>query len=139
MLGVEEVSTKAQSVTNLLFHVQLVFDPEWRRLQERHEPARCDSYIRFENPLELEQWLVVEPYICEVAGGDAGRLEAVRDCRLREAGIALFAGKPLLLGGRDDFTVPQQAGGAIVIESRNPQDVRRHQDRLFRTWRYRPS
>jgi hypothetical protein len=42
-----------------------------------------------------------------------------------EGGVVLFAREALLLGRRDDLSVTDQAGGAVVIISGYPKDIYR--------------
>ncbi len=45
--------------------------------------------------------------------------------RAGNAGIALLAGEALLGRGGDDLAVAEQAGGAVVVEGRDAEDVHR--------------
>src|SRR5207249_744021 len=53
----------------------------------------------------------------------AAFLEAVSDRLLRESRVVLLPSEPLLLSGRNDLTVSEETRRAVVVESRDPQDV----------------
>src|SRR5688572_954039 len=103
--------------------VQLVLDPEWTGPEERANAARRNTEIGFENALELEQGLVVEPDVVEIASCNLSLAQAEVDGVTREAGIALHAREALLLHGGDDFAVAHEARRTVVVEGGNPQDV----------------
>src|SRR5688500_6334269 len=61
MLGVEKVPLEpAECVTKLPVGEELFLYPQRSSLEERAESARCDTEISLENPLELEERLVIE-------------------------------------------------------------------------------
>ena len=72
--------------------------------------------IRLQDPLELDQRLLVEDDVVEVGGGDAGFRQAVPDGVPRVAEVVLLPGEPLLLSGGDDVAVLDQGGRAVVVE-----------------------
>ena len=49
--------------------------------------------------------------------------KAIFDGVSREAGIMLFAGKSLLLGGGNNFPIANQGGSAVVIICRDPKNA----------------
>ena len=62
--------------------------------------------------------------------------QAVRDGLVRERGVVLLAREALFLRGGDDLAVAEQAGGAVVIEGRDAEDVLvRHPN--LRPWLFR--
>ena len=87
-----------------------------------HSPT--PSIISLEDALELEERLVVEADEVDLVDGDPLGVETERDGVARERRVALHAREPLLLGSGDDGAVLEQAGGAVVIESGDPEDVR---------------
>ena len=102
---------------------ELVAQPHRHRGDELRQPAGRHAEILLEQPLELEQGLVVEADVVEVGGGESGRLEAVRDGVARESGVMLLAGEALLLRRGDDLTVAHQTGRRIVVEGGDAQDA----------------
>ncbi len=65
---------------------QLLADPERQGLAERAEARRGVGEVGFQEPLELEQGLVVEADPVEVGGGQAGLGQAVVDGLRGEGG-----------------------------------------------------
>jgi hypothetical protein len=51
-------------------------------------------------------------------------LEAIVDRAPWKVRVALFAREAFLRPGGDDLAVSEKAGGAVVIESRDPENVR---------------
>src|SRR6185503_5837999 len=125
VLRVENVSLVVQGLAELSIDEQLVLDPEGAGLEERGKAAGSDAEIRFQDPLELEQRLVVERDAVELARPEADRGQAVVDRAGGKGRVTLLPGEPFLLRGRDDVTVAQQARGAVVIERGNSEDVGR--------------
>src|SRR5687767_15900389 len=50
-------------------------------------------------------------------------LEAIVDCLMRKPAVVFYSGKTFFLGCGDNFTVPDQRSGRVVIEARNAQDI----------------
>jgi urease accessory protein UreE len=71
--------------------------------------------------MELEERLVVEDHPVERRSGRLGQAEA--DGVRRERGVVLDSGEALLLGGRDDLAVVDQAGGRVVVVAADSQDL----------------
>src|SRR5207247_999279 len=99
MFGVQQLALVSELATELSIHVQLLFHPHRRGLEERAETARCDAEIRFEDSLELEKRLVVEANVGKVADRDAGFAEAVFHRATGKACVSLFPGEALFLSG----------------------------------------
>ena len=77
MLGVEDLALVAQLPPQLLVEVELVLDPERPRHEERSKPLRRDAEVGLQDPLELEQGLVVKADEGQVADADAPGAKAV--------------------------------------------------------------
>src|SRR2546430_4445971 len=121
MLGVQNLALIAERFAQLPVHEELVLQPHRRRLEKRHEPSGGDSEIRIENALELEERLVVKADERQISGRDAARPQTILHGVRREGGVPLLARKPLLLCRDEDRAVPEQAGGAVVVERGNPR------------------
>ena len=132
VLGVQQFTVVLQGAPDLAIEEQLFLDPERARHAELGEASRRHTEVRLEDPLELEQRLVVEADVREIADRNGARREAVADCMDRKRRIPLFPRKPLLLGRRHDLAVAQQAGGAVVIERGDAKDVSRGHGRRAR-------
>ena len=100
---------------------QLLLQPQRHGHAERVEAPRREGEIGLEQPLELQERLVVEGDVVDVAELHADMVEAVLHRVLGEAGIVLLAGEALLLRGRDQMAVVDQRGRAVVIEGRDAQ------------------
>ena len=107
---------------------QLFLQPERDRQPERTEAARRERQIGLEQPLELDERLFVEHHVVEIGRFHAGLIEAIADRGRRKPRVVLDAGEALLLRGGDDAAVDDQRRGAVVIEGRNAEDARRHQN-----------
>src|SRR2546426_4064448 len=123
MLGVQELAREPQRLAKLSVHVQLVLEPDRCGQEERSEAARRDAKIGLEDPLELEQGLVIEADVGKIGRSDAGGPQAVFGGTRRERRVPLLTAETLLLCSRDNLPVPQQAGGAVVVECGDTQDV----------------
>ena len=123
VLGKEDLPVIAEGAGDVVLLEELLFDPERPRLQERAVAARRDGQVRLEDPLELEEGLVVEADDVDVLNGDAGVFQAEVDGTGREGRIALHAREALFLACRDDFAVPEESGGTVVVVRRDAEDV----------------
>ena len=81
-------------------------------------PAGAKGEIGLQQPVEGQQRLVVEPDVIDLVEGDPSGVETVRRRLGRKARVVLLPGESLLLGSRDDLTIPHQRGRAVVIEGR---------------------
>ena len=126
VLGKDEAPliAAAERLAHLPREMQLPLDPQRQRLPERSEPAGRVGEIGLEQPLELEQRLVVEGDVIELVGADSAALEAERDRLRREAVVVLPPGETLFLRGGHDVPVHDQRRRRIVVERRDSQDGR---------------
>ena len=122
---VEIFRERPELVTQQVLLKQLFAQPERDRHLEGGEPARRHRDVGFQQPLEFEEWLVVEYDMVEFVGRDAGFGEAIGDRVVRERGVVLAAGETLLLRRRDDPAVFDQRGRAVVVEGGNAEDPHR--------------
>ena len=129
---------RAEAAAQLAAHVQLLAEPDRHRLGERPQADRREREVGLEQPVELQDRLVIEGDEVEVARRDACRAQAVVDGPGREVGVVLLAGEALLLRRGDDLPVPQQGGGGVVVEGGDAEDVGGHGERRARAgWRGR--
>ena len=101
---------------------QLLLEPERDGHAERRKAPGREGEIALQQPLELEEGLVVERHIIHLAQADPGRLEAIGDGRAGEARIVLPAAETLLLGGGNDQAVLDERRRAVVVESGDAED-----------------
>src|SRR5690348_6816448 len=126
MLGVEHLSAEVvELLPQYRVRMDTLVDPEGSGLDERSEAARRQGEIALEKAVQLEERLLVEGHRGELVRSEPGAVEAETSGVPRKRGVALDSGEALLLGGSNDLPVGQQAGGAVVVEGGDPQDVLR--------------
>jgi len=95
--------------------VQLLPQPERNRQTERRQPARRKGKVCFEQPLKLEQRLVVEDDVIEVPGRSPPARQQYTTAWTGKRGIVLLAAEALLLRGGNDAArrgrAPQRCRG----------------------------
>ena len=102
---------------------QLLFQPHRHGRHKGAEPARRKRQIGLQQPLKFDQRLLIKHDCAEVRQSDAPLAQTVANRLGGKPRIVLLARKPLFLGRRQDLPVSDQAGRAIVIESRDAQDI----------------
>src|SRR5579859_6108763 len=95
---------------------QLFLEPDRQRHAERGKAARREGEIGFEQPLECEEWFVVEDDVVDSGRADLGFVETILDGVAGKPGIVLLAGEAFLLRGSDDPTVGYQGCRAVMVE-----------------------
>src|SRR4030095_1970468 len=131
----EDVPLEARdALFDHLRHLEFLLNPEGNRPLERPIALERILQIRLEEPTEGQDGVVVVGDAAQIGRLDACFLQAESDGGGGEALITLAAGKPLLLGRRDQLPIPQEAGRAVVIEGGDPQDISRHQGLPNRDW-----
>ena len=104
---------------------QLLADPDRHRHAEGPEAARRVGHVGLQQPLELQERLVVEGDMVHLVQPDAGLVEHAAHRVRGEARVVLLAGEPLLLRGGDRLSVHEKRGRAVMVIGRQAQD-RRH-------------
>src|SRR5690606_25871972 len=107
----------------------LLFGPHRQRPAKLREAARREGEPGLEEPVELGEWLVVERDEVELRGVDARLAQAIRDGVGREGRVVLLPREALFLRRREELTVADEAGGAVVVEGADPEDVHRRAER----------
>src|SRR5215831_4207460 len=74
---------------------QLLPEPERDRHPKRAEPARRERDVGFEEPLELEEWLIVEGDLVDLIEPDPRFGETVVQGLVRKTRVVLLAAEPL--------------------------------------------
>src|SRR2546426_607580 len=124
MLGVQHVPLVAvQRPMDVAVGEELFLQPRGPRHAERGEAFGGDPEIGLEDPLELEERLVVKADVRELGRCDSGHLKAVPHRVPWKRRVALLAREALFLRRGDDLAVSEQAGGAVVIERREAKNV----------------
>ena len=116
MLRIEDLAVVSQLFVEAAIDVELFLDPKRTGKQVGPESTRHYPKVCLENPLELEQWLVVKADVVQLIGAKARFPEAVLNRMDRKRLVVLLARESLLLCGSHDLTVDNQRGGGIVIE-----------------------
>src|SRR5262249_37352640 len=98
-------------------------DPERDGFEEGAEAGRGVGQERVQNAVELKERLFVKDDVIQFGGRDATLAQAVLDSVLGIPFVVLLSSKPLLLGGRQDATVADQTGRAVVVIGGNAQDI----------------
>src|SRR5262249_35638874 len=102
---------------------KLLPKPHRDRHREGLQAPGSEREIRFQEPLELEERLVVEHDVVDRVQVYSRLAQAVLDGMARKARVVLLSGKALFLGGSRDLAVSDERGGAVVIERRNAEDA----------------
>ena len=124
VLAVQEIAlVPTEGAPDVPIRKELFLDPQRPRHAERGETARRDAQVGLKDPLELEERLVIEPHALQIRGLNAGGAETVGHGLRRERRVPLLARETLLLSRGDDLAILQQAGGAVMIEGRETEDV----------------
>src|SRR5687767_1674968 len=76
-----------------------------------------------EDAIELQKRLFIESDVANVFDANAPFTQAIVNGMFGKAGIVLFAREAFLLGSSDDRTVAHETGRAVVVKSRNAEDV----------------
>src|SRR5262245_65278783 len=106
----------SQFVAQKLLLEQLLAQPQRDRHAERSKAGRRERQIGLQQAFELKERLVVEHDIVDVVQSSSRGLQTIAERMMREAGIVLLAREALLLGRRDDATILDEGGRAIVVE-----------------------
>ena len=123
VLGEHDGGGAAAALRNKVAGPELVVHPERHRTQKRTQALWRVRQITLQQAFEFQDRLVVERDVIQVIRGDASLAKAERRGRFRKAMVVLLAREPFFLRGGDDLAVADQAGGGVVIERGQTQDV----------------
>ena len=98
-------------------HPELLMEPQRDSLGEGQEGARECGHVGVENPLELNEGLVVEPDIGEVLRGYAPLSQTVSYGVNGEIEVVFLSGEPLLRSSSQNFSIFQKTRSRIVVEA----------------------
>src|SRR5216117_2293101 len=105
-------------------HVELVLEPHRNGLGEAQKSAGSECQVRLDQPVELQERLVVEGKVVELVRGETGLGQTVCDRADGKARIVLAAAESLFLSGGDDGAVDHDGRRAVVIEGRDAKNCR---------------
>ncbi len=77
---------------------------------------RCKCEVGLEQPLKLEEWLLVEHNIVHVVELDSAFCKAVANRMYGKAGVLLLASEAFLLRCRYYASLDEQRSSAVVVE-----------------------
>src|SRR6266850_1816181 len=111
-----------QSPSQLAWQVQFLLQPERHGFEEGRESLRGVSQISLQQPLELQQRLVVEADIRKIVRSDSLRIKTILYRVARKVRIMLLARESFLLRSRHNLSVLEQARGAVVVIGRDAEN-----------------
>src|SRR6267142_2968034 len=130
VLGEQDLPFVLELLPDQLRDPELLPQPHRHRLGEGTEPSWKCRQIGREEPLELQERLVVEPHVVQILRFDLPRLETVLDGLMGEPLIVLLPCEAFLGGRCHQASILNEAGGGVMIETGNTQNV--HASASFR-------
>src|SRR5690606_25155013 len=115
----------AEAGVYLPAHEELLFQPNGHAHGEQLEPGRPMSDVRRQEPIELQDRLFIKDHQIEIVCADPAFCEAVLDRFGWEARVVLLPSESFFLRGCYDVTIAHQTRCAIVIVSREAENVHR--------------
>ena len=103
------------------FLKKLLLDPQGHRDGKRTHSPRRKCQVRFQQALELQEWLLVEHHQVQRARPALQLAQTVRGRPRGKRRIVPDTCESFLLRGSHHASVLHQGGGTIVIKSRDPQ------------------
>ncbi|OQA55636.1 MAG: hypothetical protein BWY42_01390 [Candidatus Omnitrophica bacterium ADurb.Bin277] len=123
MLGKKDLAFVAKLLLNEGFHPKLLLDPHGNRLEEGPDPLRGACEVAFKDAFKFQEGFVVKRDNIEVFRRDPAFSQAIFDRVRRETEVVLLPRKPLFLRRRDDLPVTDKARGAVMIKSRDAENL----------------
>src|SRR5262245_30877840 len=117
---------RPQLVLEKALQEHLLLEPDGHGRHEGSDAPRRERQVRLEQALQLDEGLVVEGDVAQVAEADPALAQAVARGVNREPRVVLLPREALLLGRRHDLAVAHQTRGAVVVEGGDAEDVVRH-------------
>src|SRR6267378_6206235 len=112
-----------QFVLQQAFQEELFSQPQGNRHAKRLEPAWCKRQIRLDQPLKLQERLVVKDDAIHAAQPGAALGQAVADSVGGKPGIVLLTREAFLLRRSNDLTVLDQCRSAVMVKRGNPENA----------------
>src|ERR1041384_6902937 len=110
---------------NQFFHPNSFPNPERNRHEKTFQTGRRVSEITVQDPIELQKRLLVERDVIKIADVDAAFAQAIIDRAFWKIGVVFFARESFLLRGGDDFSIANETSRAVVIKSRDAENIHR--------------
>ena len=103
---------------------QLLLDPQRHRHLEGAKAARRERHVGLEQPLELQERLVVEGDVVELGSFEVALRPGSSSPRWSgKRGVVLPAREALLLRRRHDLAVDDEGGRTVMIERRDAENA----------------
>jgi hypothetical protein len=101
---------------------ELLAHPQRHREAERRKTPWRKREIRLEQPLELDERLLVKHDLVDVAQRSTCVLQAIADRFGRKALVMLLTREALLLSGSEDRPILDQRSRTVVVERRDSEE-----------------
>ena len=116
LLPIDAILDLIEAAAQERLQEELLAQPKRNGESERLEPTRAEGEVGLDEPLELEERLVVERDNVDVLQAASRGLEAILDRPVREARVELLACEALLLGRCHDAALLDNGRGTVVVE-----------------------
>jgi hypothetical protein len=73
--------------------------------------------ISFEDSFELDKWFVIKANIVQIGYLNSAFFQTKLNGIVGERGVVFFSSEPFFLCGGDYFTIANEAGGGVMVES----------------------
>jgi len=117
VVGVEDLPLVAGLLPDHRRDMHLLPEPYRHRRDKRPVGARPGGEVGEDEPLHLDERLLVEDDVVEVGHPHAAEFQAEIDRLLREARVVLLPAESLLLHRRDDPSVQTEGRRGVVVEA----------------------
>ena len=112
-----------QCIFDLQRRPQFLLHPQRHRHEEVLQPSGSHAEVGFHDAAELGDRFVVERHRIQIIRSQSRFLEAVLHGMNGEAVVVFLPGEPFLLCGGNDFTIPQQRRGGVMVKRADSQNV----------------
>src|SRR5262249_31293717 len=109
---------------DVVLYPELVAQPQRHRREVGLQPARCKTDIRLEQPVELDEGLLIKADQVNSTRRNVGFAKAVIDRFSRKTRVVLNATEAFFLSGGHDAALLNETGSGVVVIRRNAQDSR---------------
>src|SRR6185503_10817177 len=102
---------------------QFLFQPHRHGGKKGLQATRRKADVGFKQPLEFDQRLVIKHNILKVLNPNPSLVQTILNRAMRKSRIMLLSCKSFFLCRSDDLAVPHEAGGAVVVEGGNAENI----------------
>ena len=122
---INNLSIKTSLLFNQVRYPQLLFDPDRDGLPKGLYSHRGISKVCFQKPLKFYKGLIIEGDIIQILAFDVSIHKAVLNSIGGKIEIMLLASEALLLTSCYDLSISDKTSSAVVIKSRDSEDIHR--------------